>query len=109
MSYRALVQHHKKLAQLEHLEAIAGWDEATMMPEGGGEARAEAMATLRGMMHEQSTLPVLGDLYAKAEAEAPGLPPWEAANLREMKRNYVRATALPQELVEASSRAESRS
>jgi carboxypeptidase Taq len=109
MSYAELVRHHKKLAQLEHLEAIAGWDEATMMPEGGGEARAEAMATLRGMLHEQSTLPALGDWYDKAEAEAGSLGSWEAANLREMKRGYVRATALPQELVEASSRAESRS
>jgi carboxypeptidase Taq len=109
MSYAELVRHHKKLSQLEHLEAIAGWDEATMMPEGGGEARAEAMATLRGMLHEQATLPSLGDWYAKAEAEAGALGPWDAANLREMKRGYVRATALPGELVEASSRAESRS
>jgi carboxypeptidase Taq len=109
MSYAELVHHHKKLAQLEHLEAITGWDEATMMPEGGGEARAEAMATLRGMLHEQTSLPALGDWYAKAEAEAGGLGPWEVANLREMKRGYVRATALPGELVEASSRAESKS
>jgi carboxypeptidase Taq len=109
MSYAELVRHHKKLAQLEHLEAIAGWDEATMMPEGGGEARAEAMATLRGMLHEQASLPALGDWYAKAEAEAGGLGPWEAANLREMKRGYVRAIALPGDLVEASSRAESKS
>lgn len=109
MSYAELVRHHKKLAQLEHLEAIAGWDEATMMPEGGGEARAEAMATLRGMLHEQSTLPSLGDWYANAEAQAGTLEPWDAANLREMKRGYVRATALPGELVEASSRAESKS
>jgi carboxypeptidase Taq len=109
MSYAELVRHHKKLAQLEHLEAIVGWDEATMMPEGGGEARAEAMATLRGMLHEQATLPALGDWYDRAETEASGLKPWDAANFREMKRVYVRATALPQALVEASSRAESRS
>jgi carboxypeptidase Taq len=67
------------------------------------------MATLRGMLHEQATLPSLGEWYAKAEAEAGALGPWDTANLREMKRGYVRATALPGELVEASSRAESRS
>jgi carboxypeptidase Taq len=109
MSYAELVRHHNKLAQLEHLEAIVGWDEATMMPDGGGEARTEAMATLRGMLHEQATQPALGALYAKAETEAVNLDPWQAANLREMKRGYVRATALPGDLVEASSRAESRS
>ena len=49
MSYLALEQHFRRLAQLEHLEAIVAWDEATMMPEGGGEARGEAIATLRGL------------------------------------------------------------
>jgi carboxypeptidase Taq len=110
MSYRALAQRHRKLFHLQHVEAIAAWDEAAMMPTGGGEARAEALATLRVLCHELTTDPALGELYQAADrqAEAGELSPWEAANLREMKRAWLRETALPAALVEACSLAESR-
>ncbi len=85
------------------------WDESAMMPSGGGDARADALSTLRGMIHHQATQPSLPELFARATEEAAQLAPWESANLREMRREWFRATALPQALVEAMSRAESRS
>ncbi len=109
MSYAALEKHHHRLAQLEHVEAISAWDEAAMMSEGGAGSRGEALATLRGLIHELATDGRIGDWLANAEARAGELDTWQAANLREMKRAFVRATALPQALVEAASRAESRS
>jgi carboxypeptidase Taq len=110
MSYVALTARYRRTAHLQHVEAIASWDEAAMMPTGGGEARAEALATLRVLLHELQTDPALGDLFQAAEGErARGeLGPWEAANLREMKRGYLRDTALPADLVQRSSLAESR-
>ncbi len=82
-----------------------------MMPEGGGEARAEALATLRVLIHGQATDPAMADLFGAADAESAGgqLSPWQMANLREMKRGWIRETCLPADLVEAASRAESRS
>jgi carboxypeptidase Taq len=109
LSYTALEGHQQKLAQLEHLEAIAAWDEATMMSEGGGDARGEALATLRGLIHERAVAPEIGDWVAKAEASAGELDEWQRANLREIKRGWIRATAIPGELVEASSLVESKS
>ena len=109
MSYAALAEHHRRLSQLHHVEAITVWDESTMMPVGGGAARAEALSTLRGLIHEHSTRENLADLFAVARAEAVNLPEWQQANLREMERQWVLATALPQGLVEAMSRAELRS
>ena len=41
-AYAALEFHHKKIAHLAHAEAMLSWDEATMMPSGGGDARAAA-------------------------------------------------------------------
>jgi carboxypeptidase Taq len=110
MSYAALAARYRQIAHLQHVEAIAGWDEAAMMPAGGGEARAEALATLRVLLHQLQTDASLGDLFEAAEADrARGhLGPWEAANLREMKRGYLRDTALPSDLVQRSSLAESR-
>jgi len=109
MSYATLERHYRRLSHLEHLDAIAGWDEATMMAEGGGSARAEALATLRGIIHTEAAHPSLGEWLGAAEAEAPGLDAWQRSNLREMKRTWVRATAIPGELVEAASLSASRS
>src|SRR5262249_24968631 len=50
--------------------------------------------------------PVVGDDLAAAEA-ARETDAWRAANLRLMRHAYVRATALPPELVEAQARASS--
>jgi carboxypeptidase Taq len=111
MSYAALAARYRRLFHLQHVEAITSWDEAAMMPPGGGEARAEALATLRVLCHELGTDAALSDLFGGAEAEASAgkLDAWQKANLREMKRQYVRDTALPGALVEACSLAESRS
>jgi carboxypeptidase Taq len=110
MAYQALAAHHRRLAHLQHVEAIASWDEAAMMPTGGGESRAEALATLRVFTHELATDPALGPLLETAAGQVTRgeLTEWEAANVREMKRAYVRETALPAALVQASSLAESR-
>ena len=51
--------------------------------------------------------PDLGDDLAAAEADAETLDPWHAANLRLMRQAYIRATALPRDLVEAQARANS--
>jgi carboxypeptidase Taq len=109
MSYRLLEEHQQRISHLRHTEAIIGWDEAAVMPPGGGEARAEALATLRGVIHERATDARLGELFANAEQTASELDAWQSANLREMRREWLRATAVPQDLVEAASRAETRS
>src|SRR6202012_2685503 len=52
--------------------------------------------------------PELGDDLAAAEAAADApRDPWRAANLRLMRKAYIRATALPRDLVEAQARANS--
>ncbi len=106
MTYQHLTTHYRKLSQLAHVSRIVGWDEAVMMPAGGGESRAEAMATLEGVMHERASAPVIAEWLAAAEQEPLG--ELERASVREMKRAYVRATALSAELVEAQSRAQLR-
>ncbi len=34
-----LEAHFKRLSHFQHLAAICGWDQATMMPDGGNTAR----------------------------------------------------------------------
>jgi carboxypeptidase Taq len=108
-NYAALTKIHRELYRLRHADAILSWDDATMMPASAGRARAEALSTLRGLIHQQATQPHMADLFAGAADESGQLQPWDQANLREMRREWLRATALPQSLVEAASRAESHS
>lgn len=85
--------------------SVLHWDMSTMMPEGGAEARGEQLALLKTLAHEAVTQPEIPDLLEQAESEASD--PWEVANLREMRRDWVHAAAVPTDLVEAIARAES--
>jgi carboxypeptidase Taq len=111
MTYQKVHAHYRKLGHLNHVAAIVGWDEAVMMPEGGGDKRGEALATLRVMMHDLGTNPALGEWLSTAaeEARAGKLDAWQSANVREAQRQWQRETAVPSDLVEAASVADSKS
>lgn len=97
-AYRDLEQRFQRLYRFEHLGAIVGWDQAANMPPGGNEARAAAMAELDTLLHAQRTDPALAALLRQAEGET--LSDWQRANLREMRRDWLAANALPAALVE---------
>jgi carboxypeptidase Taq len=103
-AYTRLTQKFARIATLNEAASMLGWDAAAMMPAGGAAARGEQMATLAGLSHELLTAPAIAE-----DLEAAALPndPWESANLALMREAHRRATALPQSLVEASSRANS--
>ncbi|MBR2689924.1 MAG: carboxypeptidase M32 [Aquamicrobium sp.] len=107
MSFKKLDELGHKLEALEHAQAILGADEATHMAVGGGEKRAEAMATLAGMYHRQATAPEVADWIAGARAEA--LDADQQAALREFERQYINLTCLPAEFVERQTAARLRS
>ncbi|WP_336489496.1 carboxypeptidase M32 [Methylobacterium nigriterrae] len=109
-AYRALEQRFARLAALQDAAGILGWDAQTLMPDGAAEGRAEQIAALKGLAHDLLTAPETADALAAAQEPAAqeALGPWERANLREMARAHLHATAVPRDLVEASSRAVSR-
>ncbi|MGB2079537.1 MAG: carboxypeptidase M32 [Vibrio sp.] len=100
-AYQDLVTHFKTIANFEHLAAITGWDQASMMPKGGNQARSEAMAQLAMHIHQLTTAPNLSELFDKACGES--LNQDEQASLREMKRVWQQACVLPESLVKAKS------
>ena len=103
--YSRLERHFHRLNALRDASGVLGWDMSTIMPSGGAEARTEQLAALEVICHEQLTDESLPELLDAAESEAAGLDVWQAANLREMRREWGRATALDADLVEALSRA----
>ena len=75
--YEALENSFRDISYLLHVSAVLYWDEATMMPLGGGSARANAMAALAGILHERRTAPEIGDLLDQARSSADDLGVWE--------------------------------
>jgi carboxypeptidase Taq len=103
--YAQLEARFAELHELGHAQAMLYWDEAVMMPPGGGEARGEALAALAALVHRTLTAPEVGGQLDEAEAGIAQLDQWQRANLRAMRRMHTRAVAVPEDLVRASQRA----
>lgn len=103
-AYSDLAAHFGRIAALSNAVGILQWDNDTMMPKGAAETRAESMALLHVMRHGLATDARIGGWLAEAENDG-GLGAWEKANLREIRRVWTVDTALPADLVEASSKA----
>jgi carboxypeptidase Taq len=105
-TYDALAAHHERLHHFAHLGAIVGWDRAANMPPRGNDARAAAMTELATLMHRLRTEPQLGERIARAEQEP--LTELQRANLREIRREWHLANALPESLVQRQEMATAR-
>jgi carboxypeptidase Taq len=103
-AYEKLEAHFRRAAHLDDAVGMLHWDMSTMMPAGGATARAEQMATLRGIRHHLIASPETSELLAAADA-ADGLNGWQSANLAEMRREHLHAAAVEDELIEALSKA----
>ncbi len=105
-NYDDLASHHTRLHHYQHLASIAWWDQAANMPPKGNEARAAALAELAALMHGLRTDKTLSERIARAEQES--LSEHQRANLREIRRDWHNANALPTELVQRRQIATSR-
>lgn len=100
-AYSELTSTWKRLHHFGHLQAMAGWDRMSMMPPNGNTARANAMAEMDGLLHSIRTEPTLKAQIAQADRETLG--DIERANLREIRRDWRSANALPAALVQKQS------
>ncbi len=103
--YEKFIKRVREINTIESVSGFLGWDQETIMPAKGGKARAEALACLSSLGHAKITDPELGKLLAKLESTE--LAPEQAANVRETRREYEKATKLPIELVEELARSRS--
>lgn len=103
-AYRELEGRFKRMGVVGDAGAILGWDRATFMPDGANGGRSEVMATLQVMRHEMLVDSRIGDLLDEAAGDN-SLDDWQRANLAEMRRQRIHATAIPGDLVSALSKA----
>lgn len=105
-AYTELCRIWSRLYRFNHLASIVGWDRNAMMPPKGSAARAAAEAELSTLIHRTRTEPRLAGLLDAAGQES--LSDLERANLREIRRDWRDANALPESLVEAKTLAGAR-
>lgn len=105
-AYDELIRRCREEALLASAITLLGWDEETYMPKGGAAYRAEVLAHLSGLQHDQATDPRLGELLAVlADSDLVRDPSsMTAANVRELRRLHERQARLPRTLVEELAR-----
>lgn len=98
-SYNKLKDTFKQLSELTDIQYLMMWDESVMMPEGGGEARGNALATLNGLSQKLLSHSKNKKLLDSAKL-IEDLPLWDSSNLLLMEKKYLRAKCLPIKLTE---------
>jgi carboxypeptidase Taq len=103
--YKQLEQEWRRLHAFRGALALLRWDAAVMMPRGSAEVRGEQLAALETEYHALLTAPKITRLLDRAQANLAGIDEWQAANLREMRRQRDHAIATPVSLVSRLARA----
>lgn len=103
--YRKLLKRTRQIALLASASEALNWDSETYMPPKGLSFRADQFAQLGGQTHRLFTAGSVGAWIAECEQHGFTADSPEAANVREWRRRYDRATKLPPSLVEKFQRA----
>ncbi len=101
--YQELITHLKMTAALSQAAGLLSWDQETMMPVAGADARAEQSAAMAAVIHSRNCDPRIGEwcnLLAEADLDVVA-----RANVREAARNHGRAILIPARLAEELARA----
>lgn len=97
--YRKLLQRTREISFLASSTAALNWDVETYMPSKALKFRAEQLAYLGSEAHRMFTAKKVGALIAECEQHGFAPDSDEAANVREWRRRYDRATKVPARLV----------
>lgn len=95
-AYDQLLTFQRQTEALALVAERLGWDQETMMPRGAADQRGEEMAAMEGVLHARRTDPRIADwLEAADPQDAEG-----QAQLRLIRRSFVRATKVPSDLAQ---------
>jgi len=97
-SYETLLEEYRRVANVREATGVLRWDQQVMMPEEGTPARSQQLSTLSSLSHDLLTDDNVGDALDALESES--LTDEQAGVVREIRRQYDRAIAVPSELVE---------
>jgi carboxypeptidase Taq len=101
-AYRQLRARAREIALLQSTAALLAWDQQTNMPPKALDFRGEQLSYFTGQAHRLFTAPEVGQWLGECEDAGflSAADPELAANVRQWRRHYKRATCLPTALVE---------
>jgi carboxypeptidase Taq len=102
--FARVVHRFATAGKLDAASAMLNWDAQTHMPRGGAWARGEQMAALTEVGAELIGSEAAAAELAEAEAMAAQLSDDERADLSEMRRAHLHASAAPKALLAAHAR-----
>ena len=102
--YARVTHRFATAGKLAAAQVMLNWDAQTNMPKGGAWARGEQMSALTEVSAELIGSHAAADELGEAEAMAGALEPDERADLKEMRRQWVHANAVPKDMQAARSR-----
>ena len=103
----SIFEKARELAVISSSAAVIGWDQETYLPAAAAKHRADQLAWLSSRAHELATSDAWRTDLEAAEAANEGTDFKQTANLRELRREFDRATKLTVELVARDSVASS--
>jgi carboxypeptidase Taq len=102
-----MIARFSELDDIAQLIKLAHWDQEVLMPEKAGPLRARALATMQSLAHEKLKDPAVGELLTELEQD-PSLSDEQRASVRVMRRDYTKATKIPEKLVRELAELEAR-
>jgi carboxypeptidase Taq len=104
-SYQQLEKRFRRIHLLKSIGHLLRWDGEVMMPSGSTSIRAEQLSLLETESNSILRSKHTGTLLDGAESNDASLSEWQQANLREMRRLWQHANAIPNRVVNAFHRA----
>ncbi|MCR4315943.1 MAG: carboxypeptidase M32 [Planctomycetes bacterium] len=109
-AYEELLNRWRDLTLWGSIAGVVSWDQEVNLVRAGSLYRSEQLAALSGAVHQKAVNPRIAELLDIVEDDKhyTSDPHTDTAiNIKEMRRDYDRATKLPQKLVEDFTRARS--
>ncbi|UTF55712.1 carboxypeptidase M32 [Natronosalvus rutilus] len=95
-SYETIVEHAKRIHNLEQIDHLLRWDSDVMMPPQGTTARSGQRETLSKMMHDLRGSDALGRALDRVDEQE--MSQDERAIVRETRREHEVTTSVPDKL-----------
>lgn len=103
--YAKLFAHSKNIRLLESISGLLEWDQETHMPPAATGVRSEQIELVASLIHKERTSKPFSSALSKliniksGEMNSKDLKPLQKAALREWRRDYLKAIALPNAFV----------